>query len=85
MTIATSYDERMALIKKIAERRKKMAKVRKQSKTVTETVNYKTGPKKIEIPKDDSNMYHWTDASKYAKQYYGDVMFETTRYDNDWD
>ena len=29
--------------------------------------------------------FHYTDASKYAKQYYGDVYRETTRFDNDWD
>ena len=29
--------------------------------------------------------FHYTDASKYAKQYYGDVYHETTRFDNDWD
>jgi len=29
--------------------------------------------------------FHYTDASKYAKQYYGEVYHETTRFDNDWD
>lgn len=27
---------------------------------------------------------HWTDASKYAKQYYGETFHETTRHDTDW-
>ena len=29
--------------------------------------------------------FHYTDASKYAKEYYGEVYHETTRFDNDWD
>ena len=29
--------------------------------------------------------YHYTDAPKYAKQYYGEVFRETTKFDNDWD
>ena len=28
--------------------------------------------------------FHYTDASKYAKEYYGEVYHETTRFDNDW-
>jgi len=87
MTVATTYEERMALIKQIAERRKsarktKLAKVRAKSATTMAAVKPKK--KEIEIPK-ESNIYAYTDASKYAKQYYGDVLFETTRYDNDWD
>ena len=62
MKTATTQSDRLALIKEIAERKKK----------------------DLDIPK-ESNMYHWTDASKYAKEYYGETMFETTRYDNDWD
>ena len=26
----------------------------------------------------------WNDAPQYAKQYYGEVYHETTRFDNDW-
>jgi hypothetical protein len=85
MEYATTQSERLALIKKIAERRNKMAKIKAKSSKVYETINYKTGPKKIEIPKDNDNIYAYTDASKYAKEYYGEVMYETTKYDNDWD
>lgn len=28
--------------------------------------------------------FYYTDASKYAKQYYGETFHETTRHDNDW-
>jgi len=39
----------------------------------------------MQIPAEGENMYQWTDASKYAKEYYGETMYETTRFDNDWD
>jgi hypothetical protein len=29
--------------------------------------------------------FYYTDASKYAKKYYGETFHETTRFDNDWD
>ena len=28
--------------------------------------------------------FYYTDSSKYAKQYYGETYYETTRHDNDW-
>ena len=28
--------------------------------------------------------FYYTDASKYAQEYYGEVYHETTRFDNDW-
>lgn len=91
MTVATNYDDRIALIKKIAEAKKqdkarkiRMAKLRAQSTTVKKQAK-KVKRDFIQIPKEDDNMYQWTDASKYAKEYYGDTMFQTTRYDNDWD
>jgi len=33
----------------------------------------------------DENWNHWTDASSYANEYYGETMRNTTRFDNDWD
>ena len=82
MKTATTYDDRISLIKEIAERKKKMAKIRKKSSRVLKSVQ----PKKeeIQIPK-ESNIYQWTDASKYAKEYYGETLYYTTKYDNDWD
>ena len=29
--------------------------------------------------------FYYTDASKYADQYYGETYRATTRFDNDWD
>ncbi len=91
MTVATNYDDRMALIKRIAEtkkqneaRKQRMAKVRAQSAAVKKKAK-KAKRDFMQIPKEGENMYAWTDASKYAKEYYGEVMYETTRFDNDWD
>lgn len=36
------------------------------------------------IEKFDENHNQWTDAPQYAEKYYGDVMRETTKFDNDW-
>ena len=82
MKTATTYDDRISLIKEIAERKKKMAKIRKKSSRVLKSVQPKK--KEIQIPK-ESNIYQWTDASKYAKEYYGETLYYTTKYDNDWD
>ena len=30
------------------------------------------------------NWNHWTDASSYANEYYGETMRATTQFDNDW-
>lgn len=84
MKTATTYDDRISLIKKIAERKKKMAKIRKKSSRVLKSVQPKNKNKDIQIPK-ESNIYQWTDASKYAKEYYGETLHYTTKYDNDWD
>ena len=83
MTIATTYDQRMALIKQISERRKKMAEIKKKTRKVRAAAP-KVDRSFMDIPK-ESNIYQYTDASKYAKEYYGETLYETTRYDNDWD
>ena len=86
MKIVTTQTERLALIKEIAERKKNMAKIRKQSATV-----FRKAPKAkrgfMDVPGEDTskNPNYYTDASKYANQYYGETFRETTRFDNDWD
>ena len=34
---------------------------------------------------DQENINQWTDASEYAKEYYGETLHYTTKFDNDWD
>lgn len=86
MTAAQKAD-RLALITKIGNRRNKMVKLKKASAQQVRTVNAMPAPKKrkeIEVPK-ETNIYQWTDASKYAAQYYGETLHYTTKFDNDWD
>jgi len=33
---------------------------------------------------DDHSMIHWSDASSYAKEHYGEIAKETTRFDGEW-
>lgn len=85
MAIATTYEERMALIKTIADRRKKMAMIKDKSKDLME----KTPKVKrvfADIPSEDvsKNPNYYTDEAKYADKYYGETYRATTRYDNDW-
>ena len=88
MTVATTYKERIALIKRIAERKKTLAKVKVKSRSVFNTMDQFENTEKREVKaiKEDKshNINHWTDAPKYAKQYYGEVYYETTKHDNDW-
>jgi hypothetical protein len=63
---------RLKLIKKVGAKFNKKIK-RNQRVKRTETINY-----------DRYNINHYTDASRYAEEYYGDRMRQTTRYDDDW-
>ena len=84
---ATQKADRLALIAEIGNRRNKMAKLKKASAKQVRTVNAMPAPKKrkeIEVPK-ETNIYQWTDASKYAAEYYGETLHYTTKFDNDWD
>lgn len=83
MKIARTYDERINLIREIAERRKKMARVKKQSRILPQKVKVKR--EFMDVPKEGSNVYAWTDERKYAQQYYGETLYETRKFDNDWD
>lgn len=78
--------DRLALIKKIAKRRDTMSKVKTKTAKVIDYVEPRQSRKmpEIEVPR-ESNIYAYTDASKYAAKYYGDTMYHTTKFDNDWD
>jgi hypothetical protein len=84
MTISTNKAERLALIKKIAERRTKMANIKRKTRALKPQIKKSKNLTNMPLPK-ETNIYQWTDASRYAKEYYGETMYETTRYDNDWD
>ena len=83
---ATQKADRLALITMIGNRRKKMSNLKKASAKQVRTVSAMPAPKKqdLKLPK-ETNIYHWTDASSYAKEYYGETLHYTTKFDNDWD
>lgn len=62
------------------------AKVRRWTE-IEETPKRRKAAEKFdaEMARMDENHNHYTDASKYASQYYGEVAYETTKFDNDWD
>ena len=73
----------------VAELQKEVNKFRKAEKRKQDNFMKKQA-RQAKVKREDKSMLrkeemHWTDASKYAKQYYGDTFYETTRYDNDWD
>jgi hypothetical protein len=70
--------ERMAMIREAAKKfKQKQSKLRHFK--LEESINAKSNNR------DTADERYWTDASKYAKEYYGGVYHETTRFDNDWD
>jgi hypothetical protein len=80
--------DRLELIKQISARKKRMEKIYAKGKLVRTYVNdeRERAPRVNLTDKyDGENINAWTDASKYAKEHYGEVYHETTRLDNDWD
>ena len=55
MTIATTYDERMALIKKIAQRKTKLEKVKRKTRSIK--LKKSKDLSKMPLPT-ESNIYH---------------------------
>ena len=67
-------ETRLKLIKKVGVKFNKKIK-RNQRVRKTESQSYMFN---------QNNINHYTDASRYAEEYYGDRMRQTTRYDDDW-
>ena len=76
---------RLGIIKEIAERKKRIAKLREQRKAITAHLNRNPVRREfVKVPNEKTNINHWTDASRYADEWYGETMRGTTRFDNDW-
>ena len=78
--------ERMAMIRAAAQKFQKSKTkearfVRTEKLTAVRSKPQKAGPVMDNASKDER---YWTDASKYAQEWYGEVYRETTKYDNDW-
>lgn len=89
MTVAATYKERIALIRMIAERKKKMSTIKTKSSSLIDHFDkYEEVPRaatKVVEEDKSKNANYWTDAPKYAEQYYGETYRATTRWDNEWD
>jgi hypothetical protein len=90
--------DRLALIKKVAQKRDSAAAFKKklaaQGSKVRRWSDVEEKPKRKAVQDafdkeiagyDSDNINAWTDASKYAKEYYGETLHYTTKFDNDWD
>ena len=77
-------------IEKDMTQSERIAVIREHAQKFTKKLNRnqrvrKTETKSLDPYYNQENINHWTDASKYAEEHYGDVFRQTTRYDNDWD
>jgi len=89
MLTETQMADRLALIKDVAERRNRVKKIVAKGKAVKRYSDEHVATRKptqnlTEKYDGGSNELHYTDASKYAKEFYGERYHQTTRFDNDW-
>ena len=92
--IAKNLDDRLAIIKAIAEKQKndkarkeRLATIRKNTAKVRIVARKKRtaeDKKLVDFTGGQDNVNHYTDPSKYAKTHYGETLHETTRHDTDW-
>lgn len=87
--------ERMAMIHEVAlklrakkAQKERLSAVRKRTLEMKNALTKKSGfvqyEQSFDVPADNDSETHWSDGSKYAKKYYGNTLFETTRFDNEW-
>ena len=63
---------RLEIIKEIAERKKRIAKLREQRKAITAHLNRTPVRREFDkVPNEKTNTNLWTDASSYADDWYG--------------
>ena len=72
-------DDRMAMIREAAKKFQK-----KQTKAARFTRQERQAPKRKKEAEKYASEIYWTDSEKYANEYYGEVAYHTTRFDNDW-
>ncbi len=93
MLTETQLAERRATIKVVAEKQKaqqaRITAIKAKAARVVSWVDEVEKPKRkptqnLTEKYDGQSELHWTDASKYAKEFYGERHYQTTRFDNDW-
>ena len=92
--IATTQADRLAMIAMIAQklkdkaaRKARLSTIRNNTAKVAIVARKKrtaSDAKLADFTGGQDNVNHYTDASKYAKTYYGETLHETTRHDADW-
>ena len=75
--------ERIAMIKEIAERKRTMETLKDKSKNLQKKVE--VNREFVDVFKEQDNIYAYTDQSQYAKEHYGETLYETRRFYKDWD
>ena len=68
---------------------KKEAAAFKRKQAREQAAFMKKQQRQAKVKREDKSMlrkeeFYWSDAPKYAQQYYGETYHETTRHDNDW-
>ena len=85
--------DRLAMIKEVAEKHNRQASMKarlaKKASAVKGWMDEVEKPAKAPTQNlteryDGYNENHYTDATQYAKEYYGERYNQTTRFDNDW-
>ena len=93
MLTETQMADRLAMIKEVAEKHNRQsvlkASLAKKASAVKGWMDEVEKPAKAPTQNltekyDGYNENHYTDASQYAKEYYGERYNQTTRFDNDW-
>lgn len=72
------------IIREMHARHVKMSKLKKKNDDLITDIN-RGKKKKTNYWENEENVNHYTDASKYAEEFYGKTKEYTTKYDNDWD
>lgn len=82
--------DRLALIKEIYDT-KYGGKMKRNVRASSERVSQYAKKSHVKTsdwftpPKERTPDHMWTDASRYAEEYYGERMRQTTWHDNEWD
>ena len=75
----------IAELKKEHTRFLKMKAAKEAAQRANDAKVFKKLSTNVDTSNDCDNINRWTDESAYAKQYYGSVFKETTRFDSEWD
>lgn len=80
-----TYQERITMIKEIAERQKRMRALKNKGRIAQKYVDENPREKsKVKDYDEGESMIHWADESKYVNEHYGERAREQRTYESDW-